>query len=392
MPRPARRIESVPPYLFAEIDRKRREVAARGVDVISLGIGDPDLPTPDFVVERMAQEIRDPRWHRYPDYEGHPAFRRAVASFYRRRFGVEIDPDREVLALIGSKEGLAHLIWAYVDPGDVVLVPDPAYPVYLTQTRLAGGEPYVMPLRRERGFLPDLGAIPTDVARRAKLLFVNYPNNPTGAVADRAFYEEAVAFCRQHDILLVSDNAYSEMTFDGFVAPSALEVPGARDVTVEFWSLSKPFNMTGWRIAAAVGNADALYRALGIVKTNLDSGQFTAIQMAAAAALESPEAEAFIRRMNAVYARRRDMAVQALRRMGLDVEAPRGTFYLWVPVPAGHTSTSFATLLLEKAGVVVTPGIGYGPGGEGYVRLSLCLPDERLQEALDRMTAQVRIG
>lgn len=385
MPKVAQRISTVPPYLFAQIDKKKAELAARGVDVISLGIGDPDLPTPDFVVERMRREMADARWHQYPDYDGHLLFREAVASFYRRRFGVDLDAKTEVLTLIGSKEGLAHLIWAYVDPGDVVLVPDPGYPVYQTHTRLAGGIPYIMPLKRENRFLPDLGAIPEDVAHKAKLLFVNYPNNPTGAVADLDFYREAVDFCRRYDILLVSDNAYSEITYDGYVAPSVLQVPGAKEVAVEFWSLSKPYNMTGWRIAAAVGNAEALYDGLGIIKTNTDSGQFTAIQMAAIEALTHPRSDAFIRGMNAIYRRRRDLAVSGMRDAGLDVEPPKGTFYLWVPVPDGHTSTSFAELLLTEAAVVVTPGVGYGQYGEGYIRISLCLKEERLQEALERI-------
>ncbi|OUM86589.1 MAG: LL-diaminopimelate aminotransferase [Bacillus thermozeamaize] len=385
MPKVAQRIASVAPYLFAQIDKKKAELTAKGVDVISLGIGDPDLPTPDFVVERMQREVADSRWHQYPDYDGSLLFREAVAHFYKRRFGVDLDPKFEVLTLIGSKEGLAHLIWAYVDPGDVVLIPDPAYPVYKTHTSLAGGTPYILPLTRERDFLPELSAIPEEVARRAKLLFLNYPNNPTGAVASLDFYREVVAFCKQYDILLVSDNAYSEMTFDGYVAPSVLQVPGAKDVAVEFWSLSKPFNMTGWRIAAAVGNADALYKGLGIIKTNTDSGQFTAVQMAAVEALTNPKSEAFIREMNAIYQRRRDLAVDGLRAAGLQVEPSKGTFYLWVPVPEGHTSTSYAELLLTKAAVVVTPGIGYGQYGENYVRISLCLKEERLQEALDRI-------
>lgn len=385
MPRTARRIATVPPYLFAQIDKKKREVIERGVDVISLGIGDPDLPTPDFVVRRMQEEVANPKWHQYPDYDGSLEFRAAVAKFYKKRFNVDLDPKDEVLTLIGSKEGLAHLIWAYVDPGDIVLVPDPAYPVYKTQTGLAGGEAYILPLKAENNFLPDLKAIPEEVARRAKLLFVNYPNNPTGAVCTLEFYQEAVDFCRKYDILLVSDNAYSEMTFDGYTAPSALQVVGAKDICVEFWSLSKPFNMTGWRIAAAVGNADALYKGLGIIKTNLDSGQYTAIQMAAIEALINPRSDQFIKEMNQVYARRRDIAVAGLRAAGLQAEPMKGTFYLWVPVPQGYTSTSFATKLLDEAGVVVTPGNGYGEYGEGFIRISLCIKEERLQQAMERI-------
>jgi LL-diaminopimelate aminotransferase len=384
MVEPAARLASVPPYLFAEIDRKKEALMARGVDLISLGIGDPDLPTPDFIVEAMAEAIWEPGYHRYPDYDGLFAFRSAAADYYARRFGVTLDPQCEVLAVIGSKEGLSHLIWAFIDKGDVALVPDPAYPVYRTQVGLAGGEAYPLPLRAERGFLPDLGAIPPDVASRAKLLFLNYPNNPTGAVADLAFYEEAVAFCRRFDILLVSDNAYSETTFDGFRAPSVLQVSGAKEVAVECWSLSKPFHMTGWRIGFAAGNAAAL-RALGIIKTNLDSGQFGAIQAAAVVALSHPDAPAFIARMNAVYQRRRDLAVDGLGAAGLPARPPRGTFYLWVPVPAGETSAGYAEHLLARTGVVVTPGSSYGAAGEGYIRLALCLPEGRLQEALGRI-------
>lgn len=387
----ARRIEAVPPYLFAQIDKKKAAVRARGVDVISLSIGDPDLPTPAWVVEKMQAEVANPAWHRYPDYDGTLEFRQALCSFYTRRFGVTgLDPRTEALTLIGTKEGLAHIIWAYVDQGDVVLVPDPAYPVYKTHTGLAGGQSYLMPLKAENGFVPDLDAIPAEVARRAKLLFLNYPNNPTGAVCDLAFYERAVAFCRKYDILLVSDSAYSEMTYDGYTAPSVLQVPGAKDVAVEFWSLSKPFNMTGWRIGGVVGNAEAI-AALGIIKTNTDSGQFTAVQMAAIAALTDPRSAGFIQEMNAVYKRRRDIAVAGLRAVGLQAEPCKGSFYLWVPVPAGYTSTSFTEKLLEEAGVAVTPGVGYGEAGEGYIRLALCIDEARLSEACERIKQHVQV-
>lgn len=390
MPARAKRIASVPPYLFAAIDKAKAAVKARGVDVISLGIGDPDLPTPAFVVNKMKQEVENPKWHQYPDYDGSLAFRTAACQFYKRRFNAEFDPKTEALALIGSKEGLSHLIWAYIDAGDVALVPDPAYPVYKTHTMLAGGTPYLMPLKRENGFLPDLKAIPEDVAKKAKLLFINYPNNPTGAVATLEFYQEAVDFCRKHDILLVSDNAYSEMTYDGYVAPSIFDVPGARDVAVEFWSLSKPFNMTGWRIAFVVGNQDAI-GALGVIKTNTDSGQYTAVQEAAIEALTNPEAEVFIKEMNEVYLRRRTIAIEGLRSIGLDAQPMKGSFYMWVPVPKGHTSASFATLLLEEAGVVVTPGGAYGEHGEGYIRVALCLSEERLREAVERIKQHVQV-
>jgi len=382
---PAVRISRVPPYLFAEIDRKREEALARGVDVIDLGIGDPVEPTPAHVVEALAREARNPAWHRYPSYAGDLAFREAAAEWMERRFGVELDPRREVMALIGSKEGLAHMVWAYTDPGDPVIVPDPGYPVYRMQALLAGGEPYLLKLDPERGFLPSFDSVPREVARKARVMFLNFPHNPTAAVADLAFFEEAVDFCRRHGILLCHDAAYSEITFDGFVAPSVLEVPGAKEVSVEFHSLSKPFNMTGWRIGFAAGNAQAL-EALGVVKTNTDSGQFTAIQRAAVTALRETPRE-FFSWMKSLYRRRRDLVVSALRRAGIEVRPPRGTFYVWAPVPEGHTSASFAAALLERAGVIVAPGSGYGPGGEGYFRISLTVPDERLEEAMERLVS-----
>lgn len=379
----ARRIEAVPPYLFAEIDRKREEALARGVDVIDLGIGDPDRPTPEHVVERLAREARNPAWYRYPSYAGALEFRRAAAEWLHRRFGVTVDPRTEVMTLIGSKEGLAHLVWAYVDAGDLALVPDPGYPVYRTHVLLAGGEPYPLPLRAERGFLPDLAAVPEAVARRAKILFLNYPNNPTAAVADLAFFEEAVAFCRRHDLLLCHDAAYCDITYDGFVAPSVLQVPGAREVAIEFHSLSKPFNMTGWRLGFAAGNADAV-AALGIIKTNTDSGQFTAIQYAGISALLETPPE-FLADLRRCYARRRDLVVDTLARLGIRVPKPLGTFYVWAPVPPGYTAAGFAAALLERAGVIVAPGTGYGREGEGYFRISLTTPDDRLAEAMDRL-------
>ncbi|HHT02524.1 MAG TPA: LL-diaminopimelate aminotransferase [Firmicutes bacterium] len=385
----AKRIATIPPYLFAEIDKKKQALQQRGVDIISLGIGDPDLPTPAHVVEALHREAADPATHRYPDYEGAPEFRQAVATYYRRRFGVELDPDKEVMALIGSKEGLAHIIWAFVDPGDLVLVPDPAYPVYRTHTLLAGGTPVYLPLRAENGFLPNLDEVDAEVAKRAKILFLNYPNNPTAGVATVEFFQRAVEFCRRYEILLCHDAAYCEMTFDGYRAPSVLEVPGAMDVAVEFYSLSKPFNMTGWRIAAAVGNSEAL-RALGIIKTNTDSGQFTAVQRAGIAAL-GDRAESFIADMNRIYRRRQDIAVAGLTKVGLAVERPAGSFYLWVPVPDGYTDSEFTSLLLEKAGVVVVPGTGYGASGAGYIRIALTISEERLQEACDRILQTVKL-
>ena len=384
----AARIAKLPPYLFAEIDKKRREALARGVDVISLGIGDPDQPSPDFVIDRLAREARDPATHRYPPYEGTRDFLQAVAGYYDRRFAVKLDPEAETLALIGSKEGLAHLVWAFVDRGDAALVSDPGYPVYGIHTLLAGGEVVPMPLLPERGFLPDLGAIHAADRRRATLMFLCYPNNPTAGTADLGFFREAVAFCRENDILLVHDSAYLELTFDGYEAPSILQVEGAKDVAIEFGSLSKPFNMTGWRLGYAVGNRKAI-AALGVVKTNTDSGQFAAIQRAGVEALTNPGARGFIEKMRGVYARRRDIAVEALTRLGCPVVKPRGSFYVWAPVPKGHTSASFASHVLDTVGVIVTPGSAYGDWGEGYFRVSLTLADERLEEALRRLATCV---
>lgn len=383
MPEVARRIASVPPYLFARMDRVRKELEERGVDVISLAIGDPDVPTPSHVVEALCEAARDPATHRYPPYEGTPAFRRAMARRYRERFGVELDPDREVMALIGSKEGIAHLFWAFVDPGDVVLLPDPAYPVYRTHAALCGARIHEMPLLPENDFLPDLDAVPEGVARAAKLMVVNYPNNPTAGVADLEFMRRAVDFARRYDILLCHDAAYVENTYDGFVAPSVLQVEGGRDVAIEFYSLSKPFNMTGWRLAAAVGNAAAV-AGLGVIKTNTDSGQFEAVQRAGVKALEE-EPDRFIARMNEVYRERRDLVVSTLRGLGLEVTPPRGTFYIWLRVPAGYTDEEFCTRLLEKAGVMVTPGSSYGQTGRSFVRISLTVPTPRLEEAMRRL-------
>ena len=386
MLKPAARLGQLPPYLFAELDRRRESARARGLDVIDLGIGDPDRPTPAAVVERLRREAADPRHHRYPAYEGASLFRKAVADYYRRRFGVDLDPEREVLAVIGSKEGIAHLIWAWVDPGDPVLVPDPAYPVYRAHTILAGGRPVPMPLLAERGFFPDLTGIPREVREQSRLMFLNYPNNPTAGVATVEQLGQAVDFARRHDILLCHDAAYVEMTYAGTGAPSVLQIPGAKEVAVEFYSLSKPFNMTGWRIGAAVGNAEAV-AALGRIKNNTDSGQFTAVQYAAVEALTWPGGPDFIREMNAVYRQRRDLAVARLTRCGWDLQVPEGTFYLWAVPPGVRDSASFAAELLERTGVSVAPGPAYGSQGEGYVRLALCCEEARLVEALDRIAS-----
>ena len=382
--RVARRIESLPPYLFAELDRKVAAKRAEGVDVISLGVGDPDQPTPAHVLEAMRAAIADPATHRYPSYWGSPELRTAVTGWYARRYGVELDPETEVMALIGSKEGIGHIAFAFLDPGDEALIPDPGYPVYGVSTRLAGATPVPLPMPAERGFLPELSAAP--VSERTRALWLSFPSNPTAAVADLTTFEEAVAFAREHGLVLLHDAAYEEITFDGYVAPSVLQVPGAKDVALEFGSASKSYNMTGWRIGWAAGSAEAI-RALGVVKTNLDSGQFTAVQRAAIAALEGPRDH--LEELRATYQRRRDVVVGNLNGLGWSLKPPLGSCYVWVPVPDGHTSVSFADRLLDEAGVFVAPGSGYGERGEGYVRLSLTVPDDRLAEAMERLAGVV---
>jgi LL-diaminopimelate aminotransferase len=380
----ARRVEQLPAYLFAEISRKIAEKRAQGVDVISFGIGDPDLPTPAHILDSMIEASRDPANHRYPESEGLPELHEAIARWYERRFDVRLDPAKEVLPLIGSKEGIGHIALCFIDPGDIALVPDPGYPVYSVGTLLAGGEPYFIPLTEENEFLPDLDAVPRDIAERAKVLWLNYPNNPTGAVADLAFFDRTVGFAKRHDIAVLHDGPYSEVAFDGYQPVSFLQADGARDVGIEFHSLSKSYNMTGWRIGMAAGNAqiiDALMR----VKSNLDSGIPQAIQRMAITALDGPQD--CIAEHNRIYERRRDRLVSALSKLGLRLRPPKASLYLWARVPEATTSVQFATRLLEEAGVVVTPGIGYGPTGEGYVRLSLTIPDDRLEEGVRRMEA-----
>jgi len=386
--RPARRIESLPPYLFAEVDRRIAEKRAAGFDVISLGIGDPDLPSPPHVVDAAREAVADPRRHRYPDYYGLPEFRQAIARWYENRFGVSLHPDREVVPLIGSKEGIAHIATAFIDPGDVALVPDPGYPVYSIGTMLANGEPYFMPLRADRGFLPDLDAIPEDVVSRARLLWINYPNNPTAAVAPLSFFEEAVAFARRHNLLLCHDNAYSDVAYDGYRAPSLLQVPGAKDVGVEFHSLSKTYNMTGWRAGMMVGNPIAV-EALGRVKTNVDSGIFDAIQLASIAALDGDPA--WVEDRNARFQARRDAVISTLTDIGINPPVPKASLYVWAPVPRGQKSVDFCLRVLDEAAVWITPGVGFGANGEGYFRISLTVPDQRLSEALDRLS-RLKLG
>jgi LL-diaminopimelate aminotransferase len=383
----ARRLDQVPPYLFAELERQISAKTKAGIDVISLGIGDPDLPTPDAIVEAAAAAMRDPRTHRYPTNHGSDEFHEAAASFYRDRFGVELDPSSEVIPVLGGKEAVGHIAMACLDPGDVCLSPEPGYPPYTSGPVFSGAEVHYLPLTEENGFFPDLAAVADNVADRANLLYLDYPNNPTGAVVPDGAFADAVDFARRHELILVHDNAYSEICFDGYVAPSFLETPGAKEVGVEILSLSKGWNMTGWRCGLVAGNAEVVehFRQL---KSNLDSGLFEALQQAAVVAL-TQERE-FPRRMSEIYGRRRDLVVEALARIGLDVTPPKATPYLWLRVPDGHTSESFASLVLEEANVVVSPGPGYGPSGEGFVRLSLTVPDERLEEAVRRIETSLR--
>jgi LL-diaminopimelate aminotransferase len=375
----ARRLDAVPPYLFAELERKIEEREKAGIDVISLGIGDPDLPTPEPVIEALARAARDPGTHQYPSNRGTDGFREAVAGFYRERFGVEIDAASEVIPVLGGKEGVAHVALVCLDPGDAALAPDPGYPPYTSGPVFSGANVHYLPLVEENDFLPELDGAPA-----GNLLFLNYPNNPTGATADVAFFDRAVSFARERGLIVVHDNAYSEICFDGYQAPSFLEADGAKDVGVEIFSLSKGWNMTGWRAGWIAGNSEIVegYRHL---KTNLDSGMFEAVQAAAIAALT--EARDFPREMSKVYQRRRDLVAETLRSIGLDVEPPRATPYFWARVPEGHTSASFADLVLERANVVVSPGNAYGPSGEGFVRISLTVADERLEEAVDRIAS-----
>jgi LL-diaminopimelate aminotransferase len=379
---PAVRLTKLPPYLFAAIDAMKQEAIRQGRDVINLGVGDPDLPTPRHVIAALDDTAWDPANHQYPSYTGMNDFRTSMAAYYKRTRGVDLDPAREVLTLIGSKEGIGHLPLAFIDPGDIVLAPDPGYPVYAAGTTFAGGETYAMPLLGENGFLPDLDAIPADVARRAKLMFINYPNNPTAATCDRSFFEKVVAFAKEYGIIVAHDAAYADVTFDGYQAPSFLEVSGAKDVGIEFYSLSKTWNMTGWRVAAALGNADVI-AGLGAVKTNLDSGVFQPVQYAGIAALDG--SRFCVEENNRIYRERRDVLVDGLVKLGWDVEKPRASFYVWIRLPRGVKSADMTARLIKEAGVVTTPGIGFGAYGEGYIRMTVTSPKERLAEAVDRI-------
>ncbi len=378
----AERLSLLPPYLFAELDRMKAEVAAKGIDIISLGIGDPDLPTDERIIKSLDAASRKPANHQYPSYEGMLSFRKSVTDWYSRRFSVELDPKKESIALIGSKEGIAHIPLAFVNPGDVVLIPDPGYPVYQAATILAGGTTYSMPLLEENAFLPDFKAIPKEILKKSKLMFLNYPNNPTGAVAEKSFFEDAIKLALENNIIICHDAAYTEMYYDGYKPISFMEVDGAKDVGVEFHSLSKTYNMTGWRIASCVGNSDVI-AGLGKIKTNIDSGAFQAIQEAGIEALEGKQDD--LKRMHGIYLERRDVLVNGLRELGLDVNSPKATFYIWFKAPSGYTSESFVAHILNNTGVVLTPGVGFGPSGEGYVRAALTVSTERLKEALSRI-------
>lgn len=378
----AKRIKELPPYLFAEIDRRKRAALARGVDLIDLGIGDPDIPTPSAVVEKLLESASKPVNHRYPNSSGMLEFRQAVAQWYKSRFGVTIDPDNEVVSLIGSKEGIGNMAVAFVDPGDIVLVASPCYPVYHIGTAFNGGSNYFLPLRKENHFLPDLDSVPADIARKAKLLWINYPNNPTAAVADADFYRRVVAFATKNNVIVCHDAAYTEMGYDGYRPMSFLEVEGAREIGIEFHSLSKTFNMTGWRIGMAVGNPE-LVSGLAQAKSNLDSGIFQAIQEAGSEALRL--GDVIVEPSRKIYQERRDILVDGLHAVGLECEKPRATFYVWVACPNKLTSAAFTAKLLEEAGVVTTPGNGFGEAGEGYVRFTVCVDKERLREVTERI-------
>ncbi len=376
------RLKMLPPYLFVELDRKKAEAIKKGMDVIDLGIGDPDLPTPQFIIDKLNETSKDSVNHHYPSSQGLASFRESAANWMKRRFNVNLDPDKQVVCLIGSKEAIAHFPLAFLEPDDIVLVPTPAYPVYHIGTLFAGGKSYFMDLLPENNFLPDLDAIPKEVLDKAKIIWLNYPNNPTAALATKEFFERVVRFANEHNIIVCHDAAYTEMTFDDYVAPSFLETPGAMEVGIEFHSLSKTYSMTGWRIGFAVGN-EKLIAGLRTVKANVDSGQFNPIQYAAIAALDSDQS--CVKEMCKIYQDRRDVLVEGLRSIGIDAKSPKATFYVWAPVPKGYSSMEFTSILLEKAGIVATPGNGFGKPGEGFIRMALTVSKERLTEAVKRM-------
>jgi len=383
----AARLAKLPPYLFAAIDEMKFEAVREGKDVINLGVGDPDLPTPPHIIERLKETAPDPANHQYPSYTGMMDFRKSITAYYKRTRNIDLDPASQALTLIGSKEGVGHIPLAFINAGDTVLVPDPGYPVYGAGTTLAGGEQYLMPLLRENGFLPDLEAIPSVIASNAKLMFINYPNNPTAAVCDGSFFRKVVDFAKEYNIIVVHDAAYADVTFDGYRAESFLETPGAVDVGIELYSLSKTYNMTGWRIAAALGNADVI-NGLGKVKTNLDSGAFQPIQYAGMAAFDSRQD--CVSENNSIYQERRNVLVEGLQRLGWDVDKPKATFYVWITIPDGYSSADMTALLIKEAAIVTTPGVGFGSNGEGYIRMTITTSKERLEEAIDRI-AKVKL-
>ena len=378
----ADRLKGLPPYLFASIDKMKQEAIQKGVDIINLGVGDPDLPTPAEIVRALQRAVENPLHHQYPSYEGMKSFRQAVASWYERRFGVSLDPDREVLTLIGSKEGIGHIPLALVNPGDAVLIPSPGYPVYQAATLLAGGQPCTFPLLKENGFIPKLSEIPKTILKKSRLLFINYPNNPTAATADLAFFEELASFAKENQIIVCHDAAYSEIFYDGNPQPSFLQARGAKEVGIEFHSLSKTFNMTGWRLGFAVGH-EGVIAALGKIKSNVDSGVFQAVQEAGITALNLGAPQLDI--IRSTYQGRRDVFIPLLKELGFKVENPKAAFYIWVETPKGYGSMEFTKLLLEKSGIVTTPGIGFGDAGEGYNRMTLTVPKARLLEAAQRI-------
>ncbi|WP_027417389.1 LL-diaminopimelate aminotransferase [Aneurinibacillus terranovensis] len=382
------RVGQIPPYLFAEINKKKAAMIEAGIDVIDLGIGDPDLPTPTHIVEKLIEEMQDPKNLKYPSFIGCNEFRQAVADFYERQYDVKLDPNTEVLALIGSKEGIAHLVPTLIDPGDTVLIPDPSYPVYRMATYLANGKSYSMPLKEENNFEPEFSSIPEEILERSKLIFLNYPGNPTAATVDLEFFNRAISFARDHQIPIAHDSAYNMVTFDDYKAPSILQVDGAKEISVEFGSLSKTYNMTGWRIGYVVGNKEII-KALSTLKTNIDTGQFTPIQKAAAFALNSDQS--CITYHNQIYRERMTAMLDGLASIGVKVDTPKGSFFVWAPVPKGYTSTEFATSVLEQTGVIITPGNAFGSGGEGYFRVSLSVPNQRLYEAVDRIKQKLEI-
>jgi LL-diaminopimelate aminotransferase len=384
MVKPASRVEKIPPYLFARIDKKKAEARSRGIDLIDFGIGDPDIPTPANIIEKMKQAVEDPKNHRYPSYEGMLEFRQAVADWYKKRFDVNLDPKDEVVTLIGSKEGIAHMPWAYIENGDIALVPSPGYPVYKIMTLLTGGAPYIMPLKEANGFLPRFDEIPEDILHKAKIMFINYPNNPTGAHAGDDFYEQAIGIAKKYDILICHDAAYSEIAYEGYKPRSILEFDKDKKYSVEFHSLSKTYCMTGWRIGFAVGNKEAVYN-LGTLKTNIDSGVFQAIQCAGVEALTGSQDS--VEEIKKTFQRRRDLIVDGLKSVGINVAKPLATFYIWAKVPGGYTSADFCEKLIGETGIVVTPGSGFGDEGEGYFRISITINEERIKEAIKRLQA-----